>query len=168
MAMSDVRLTGGCQCGAVRYVLTSQPERPCICYCRMCQKASGNIFATFASVELQFFELTRGRIVWWQSSHTGRRGFCSNCGTPVAWGSAEGEDSMSVTIGSLDQPELVKPVIAYDIEAKVFWTDEVVAMRPLKMGEGRTASWPLDKVQQTTRQHPDHDTTGWTPTPSTA
>jgi hypothetical protein len=165
--MGEVRLTGGCQCGAVRYALTKMPERPCICYCRMCQKSVGNIFGTFAGVETEYFELTRGKLAWWQSSHTGKRAFCSNCGTPLAWGSAEGEDWISITIGSLDEPERVKPVIAYDLEAKVPWTDEAVALEALKMGEGRTVTWPLAKVQQTTRQHPDHDTEHWTAHPST-
>ena len=37
--MNTVRLTGGCQAGAVRYVLNEQPPGPHICHCRMCQKA---------------------------------------------------------------------------------------------------------------------------------
>ncbi|MEO6012765.1 MAG: GFA family protein [Devosia sp.] len=162
--MSEVGLTGGCQCGAVRYELDKVPERPCICYCRMCQKASGNIFGTFAGVETSHFKVTRGEIAWWQSSHTGRRGFCRDCGTPLAWGSAEGEDWIAPTIGSFDEPERIKPVFAYDIEAKVPWTDEAIALKPIKLGEGRTSSWPIAKVQQTTRQHPDHDTAEWPPT----
>ena len=29
-------LTGGCQCGAVRYALYAVPPEPSICHCRMC------------------------------------------------------------------------------------------------------------------------------------
>jgi hypothetical protein len=29
-------MTGGCQCGAVRYALYSAPTEPSICHCRMC------------------------------------------------------------------------------------------------------------------------------------
>ena len=39
--MSEQRkpvLTGGCQCGAVRYALYAAPDRAGICHCRMCQK----------------------------------------------------------------------------------------------------------------------------------
>ncbi len=33
-------LTGGCQCGAVRYGLYSRPEGSHLCHCRTCQKGS--------------------------------------------------------------------------------------------------------------------------------
>ena len=46
--MSDFRLTGGCQCGAVRYALLEPPSNPHICHCRMCQKAFGSFFAPLA------------------------------------------------------------------------------------------------------------------------
>jgi hypothetical protein len=36
--------SGGCQCGALRYALRSEPTHTSICWCRMCQKASGNYF----------------------------------------------------------------------------------------------------------------------------
>ncbi len=59
-AMAEPRLTGGCQCGAVRYALLTQPDNPHICHCRMCQKAFGSYFAPLAGVPLDKFEITRG------------------------------------------------------------------------------------------------------------
>jgi hypothetical protein len=35
-------LSGGCQCGAVRYALYAEPEGASVCHCRMCQKADTN------------------------------------------------------------------------------------------------------------------------------
>jgi hypothetical protein len=43
--MTDSPLTGGCQCGAVRYEITGGLGRASICHCRMCQKAFGNALA---------------------------------------------------------------------------------------------------------------------------
>jgi hypothetical protein len=164
--MGEVRLNGGCQCGAVRYVVTRQPEKPCVCYCRVCQKASGNILATFATVPIEAFELTRGEITWWASSEQGERGFCGICGTPVTWRNPVETDQISTTIGSFDKPELVKPTIAYGGEAKISWTDEAVHRQPIRIGDGITAGWPAELVRRTNHQHPDHDTGSWTPHPS--
>ena len=36
--MSEVRLSGGCQCGAIRYEVTMQPEGVHVCHCRMSRK----------------------------------------------------------------------------------------------------------------------------------
>jgi hypothetical protein len=35
---------GGCQCGEVRYRAEGPRDRASVCYCRMCQKASGGPF----------------------------------------------------------------------------------------------------------------------------
>ncbi len=53
-------LTGGCQCGAVRYALYAKPERAGICHCRMCQKAVGGPFFAWAAVRDTDFAWTRG------------------------------------------------------------------------------------------------------------
>ena len=37
-------MSGGCQCGAVRFRVTSF-GRSSVCHCRMCQKATGGLFA---------------------------------------------------------------------------------------------------------------------------
>jgi hypothetical protein len=38
MTNRSAHMTGGCQCGAVRYALMSEPTHASICHCRMCQK----------------------------------------------------------------------------------------------------------------------------------
>ncbi|MFX4721656.1 GFA family protein, partial [Acinetobacter baumannii] len=61
-------LTGGCQCGAIRFALSKAPVRVSICHCRMCQKATGAPFASFADIEQADFTWTRGRPATFQSS----------------------------------------------------------------------------------------------------
>jgi hypothetical protein len=164
----NVRLTGGCQCGAVRYALHKMPERPCICHCRMCQKSSGNIFATFAGVEAEFFELTRGELSFFQTSEKGERCFCNKCGTPLAWRDRD-NPWISVTIGSLDNPEAVRPIRFYGEEGRVSWAMDVVSQHGTKSGtdaSGARNDWPLEEIFRTNRQHPDHDTAMWPPQPS--
>jgi hypothetical protein len=125
--------TGGCQCGAVRYQLLTQPEHACICHCRMCQRASGQPFMAFASVRRENLRWTRGRPSTFVSSNIAERHFCSACGTPLTWLRAE-SGSIAVTIGSLDAPEAVCPVEQFGIESELSWTSELRAL-PAKCTE---------------------------------
>ena len=81
--MSEFRLTGGCQCGAVRYALLEEPTGAHICHCRMCQKAFGSFFAPLTGLPMTAFEITRGELAIFKSSDPTERGFCRNCGTPL-------------------------------------------------------------------------------------
>jgi hypothetical protein len=69
--MSEQRkpvLTGGCQCGAVRYALFARPERVGVCHCRMCQKAVGGPFFAWAAVPETDLAWTRGAPALFASS----------------------------------------------------------------------------------------------------
>jgi hypothetical protein len=86
--MSEQRkpvLTGGCQCGAVRYALFAKPERTGICYCRMCQKAVGGPFFAWAAVDEDDIAWTHGAPAQFASSSAADRGFCARCGTPLTF-----------------------------------------------------------------------------------
>lgn len=113
------RLTGGCQCGAVRYELMEPPVRACICHCRMCQKAAGQPFMAFATVKQEHLNWTRGTPGTYRSSNLAQRGFCKDCGTPLTF-KFEG-DEISVTTGSLDDPMAAPPTVQYGVESMVAW-----------------------------------------------
>ena len=158
-----VRLAGGCQCGAVRFALRAQPHQPCVCTCRMCQKATGSVLPAFAGVNFADFELTRGEIAWWRSSSTGERGFCRGCGTPLAWVDPE-RTYIAFTAGSFDEPERVAPIHSYGAESRVGWLEAAAALPSMRIGiDGRTRDWPHESVRRTNRQHPDRDTEAWPP-----
>ena len=112
-------LTGGCQCGAVRYALYAEPDAD-ICHCRMCQKAVGNVFMAVAGVPLQHFAWTRGEPAVYRSSSAAERGFCRDCGTPLTFRYVA-KDSINVTLGSLDEPAKAKPTKQHGIESRVPW-----------------------------------------------
>ncbi len=83
-------LTGGCQCGAVRYRLMGEPAGASVCYCRMCQKASGGPFMSFGGVGLDELVWTRGTPKIFASSALAERGFCADCGTPMTYRGCRG------------------------------------------------------------------------------
>ena len=51
---------GGCNCGHVRYRMTSEPLTVNCCHCRMCQRLSGTAFALNAMIEADRIELIEG------------------------------------------------------------------------------------------------------------
>jgi hypothetical protein len=157
--MPDPVLTGGCQCGAVRYALHQMPTDPHICHCRMCQKAFGSFFAPLTGVKLDKFELTRGELAIFMSSDETERGFCRNCGTPLTFHYVD-SDRIAVSIGSLDEPERVEPARQYGIEGRLSYFGKLSALP----GDKTTEDDAPDKaaaIHHTNHQHPDHDTPVW-------
>ena len=146
-----VGLTGGCQCGAVRYRLEDAPTGANVCHCRMCQKASGGPFMAFCGLSLDRLVWTRGEPARFASSAVAERGFCAECGTPLTYRILD-RDRISVTIGSLDAPSDVAPKIQYGVESKLAWLDSISTLPPrdLKTLFGTAADIG-------SRQHPDHD-----------
>jgi hypothetical protein len=113
--------TGGCQCGAVRYAFYAPLENAHACHCRMCQRATGGVFALLAGGSPDNFAWTRGTPAFFASSNLARRAFCEKCGTPLSFKYDEPAARMYVTIGSLDNPADISLVKQYGIESRVPW-----------------------------------------------
>jgi hypothetical protein len=158
--MAEVRLTGGCQCGAVRYALHAMPDKPCICHCRMCQKQMGNFFGAFAGAFFKDFELTRGAFSSFQSSDFAERVFCGKCGTPLAFLYLD-RSRIFVTIGSFDEPWRFNPLAQYGAEGRLPWLDEALRMPATVTGEADIQADIRTAERIHPRQHPDHDTAVW-------
>ncbi|HEX9320840.1 MAG TPA: GFA family protein [Xanthobacteraceae bacterium] len=76
-----------------------------------------------------------GRPSIFASSNIVERGFCSACGTPLTYRRIESAN-ISVTIGSLDDPEAARPTRQFGIESELSWIGGLSAL-PAK----RTEDW---------------------------
>jgi hypothetical protein len=149
-------LTGGCQCGQVRYVADVIPKTAHLCHCRMCQKAAGNYFMPLANAPKVTFE-AMGEISWFQSSDPVRRGFCAKCGTPLIFETIDAAH-LNVTLGSLDTPAAIMPVEQSGTEARMPWFDQLPNLRGEVSGASETDGGArLRLIGRTCRQHPDHE-----------
>ena len=155
-------VSGGCQCGAVRYHATEMLDSAHLCHCRMCQKAVGNIFAALVAAPREAVVWTRGTPARFRSSDHVDRGFCRDCGTPLFYENVQGE-RVNFTIGSLDRPQDFPPLGNMGNEARMPWFDTLPSIR----NEGNTGEGVDDDpewaaaIKITNHQHPDHDTDSW-------
>ena len=113
--------TGGCQCGAVRYAFYAPLENSHVCHCRMCQRATGGVFAALAGGSPDNFAWTRGTPDFFASSSLARRGFCGKCGTPLSFQYHTAGARIYTTIGSLDRPQDVELIKQFGIESQLPW-----------------------------------------------
>ena len=109
--------TGGCQCGAVRFKVTQPLGRSVLCHCRMCQKATGNVFAPLVLAEGVEFDGTPARFA---SSEVAFRGFCRECGTPLFYEGRTGQ-GLNLMVGALDDPSIAPAVFHCGTESMVSW-----------------------------------------------
>ncbi|MEZ5666900.1 MAG: GFA family protein [Alphaproteobacteria bacterium] len=147
-------LTGGCQCGAVRYALYAVPSGPHICHCRMCQKAFGSFFAPLAEVALADIAWTRTEPKRFASSALVERGFCPECGTPLTFRYID-RDAIDIALGSLDDPSAVVPARQYGVESRVPYFAALHGL-PESTTEGDVP--PERMAGLKSFQHPDRDT----------
>lgn len=159
--MSDgLALTGGCQCGAVRFTCEAPPANVHVCHCRMCQKAVGGPFAVICPVLKMAFRVTRGALAWFKSSDLARRGFCRDCGTPMIFDYPDYPD-IGILVGTFDSPAAVSPIVQYGIESRLPWFQHL----PELPGDQPTYAVDpesfLPRIRMSNRQHPDHDTDYW-------
>lgn len=108
-------MTGGCQCGRVRYTAEIADDEAYLCHCRMCQRATGGVSIAFRNVPL-------ADVTWqrepdrYRSSSFAQRGFCRECGTPLTY-ERDGADRLDLTVGSFDEPFGFRPVSHSGVES---------------------------------------------------
>jgi hypothetical protein len=125
----------------------------------MCQKAFGSFFAPLAGVPPEKFELTRGTLSIFRSSDAVERGFCDKCGTPLTFHYV-GKPRISISIGSLDQPERVPPELQYGIESRLSYFAGLPSLPGDKTTEEDEPELAA-RIRAANHQHPDHDTAAW-------
>lgn len=121
-------MTGGCQCGAVRYLVRIDSDQAYLCHCRMCQKATGGVAAAFVQVGADAVTWLADP-QWYASSPIARRPFCAKCGTPLGFAFNDGK-GMDLTVGSFDDPSRFHPVSHAGAESlHEAWLDTTILPR---------------------------------------
>ena len=105
--------SGGCACGAVRYVNTCAPVAMLNCHCRDCQRAGGAGYSPTVIVPRSQFIIVKGEPCYFnsnaESGAIAQRAFCGECGSPLFASSSAHPDFVGIRAGSLDDPGWFRP-----------------------------------------------------------
>lgn len=106
MTDTPVGVTGGCLCGAVRYEARVLLKSAYACHCRICQKSTGQPAEIGVPIQAGTLRFVKGEPRRYASSAHGRRAFCGDCGSRLAWQALDPQHDWlsSVNVGSLDEP----------------------------------------------------------------
>jgi hypothetical protein len=99
------RLTGGCMCGAVRYIVTEKPVVTGLCHCNRCRPQSGSAFSTVIFVSRSAVTITGETKVFDDIGTSGLRvlrRYCPNCGSPLTTEFDVTPDLTVIKAGTLD------------------------------------------------------------------
>lgn len=134
-------LTGGCNCGAVRYSIESQPLAVMACHCTSCRRQSGAAYSVNLVVPVDAMTVTGELAVWsdpdTQSGQPVLRQFCGVCGSPIRSLPASAPGIFAVKAGTLDRPDELAPQAHVWTESRIAWVDVPEGMPSFPKNPGR-------------------------------
>lgn len=116
-----MKLSGGCQCGDVRYAIGGATFNSVICHCIDCRKSSGAPAFAWFNVHVSDVRWTAGTIRQFASSDRAVRGFCPRCGTTLTFFEHAWPDVIDIATSSLDDPARVPPQVHLYVASRLAW-----------------------------------------------
>lgn len=123
--MTELPLTGGCNCGAVRYEIIEPLVAASYCHCKRCQRRSGAAASPSAHPAPGSFRITQGedRLKSWQPEYGGEKWFCGDCGSSIYGNNPSHPDPIGVRMGTFDDDPGVRPSTRAFVASAAPWED---------------------------------------------
>ena len=116
-------VTGGCQCGYIRYSIKDTPMRLNICHCTDCQKQSGSAFGMSLVIQPEQLTIVSGTVKEFQTTTDSGRpktcAFCPECGVRIYNRTSA---LCSIKAGTLDDTSHLKPDAQYWTKSRQHWS----------------------------------------------
>ena len=117
-------LTGRCLCGGCSYSIEGDPVVVAHCNCRDCQRLTGaghSTGAMFAEVGISLTGSVALFSLLSDAGNTVTRLFCSACGSPLFGKNTGMPGFMTVSLGTLDDPNVLTPQVAVFARTRPDW-----------------------------------------------
>ncbi|MEO9600852.1 GFA family protein [Parasphingorhabdus sp.] len=105
-------VTGGCQCGAIRYAFQGPVPPAYACHCGECKKQSASAFSMSIPMHYQTLAVTGNSTSFQTESFSGKikhNFFCGNCGTRLWHSGNNPPDAITLKVGTLDESSGITP-----------------------------------------------------------
>jgi hypothetical protein len=119
--MTDRRLKGACECGAVRYRVPDEFLYAANCHCSRCRASTGSAFKPFGGIERSKVEVTDGADrLFIVGDDDGNHTRCAACGSLLFSVVRDGE-YIHVALGSLVDEPSIRPSEHIWVGSKAPW-----------------------------------------------
>jgi hypothetical protein len=121
--MTDLPLTGGCNCGAVRFEVTEPLVVASYCHCKRCQRRSGAAASANAHPAPGAFRIVAGedRLRMWKPDRGGEKWFCGDCGSALFGRNPSHADPIGIRMGAFDDDPGIRPSVRQFVAYAAPW-----------------------------------------------
>jgi len=121
--MTGFPLTGGCNCGAVRFEVTAPLLIASYCHCKRCQRRSGAAASANAHPAPGTFRIVAGedRLRVWKPELGGEKWFCGDCGSSLFGRNPNHADSIGIRMGAFDGDPGIRPTVRQFVAYAAAW-----------------------------------------------
>lgn len=123
-----MRVTGGCQCGAIRYEADVDPATATVCHCHDCQKFSGSGWRATVRTKAEDLKVTGEPRIYVKTAESGTKrsqAFCEACGSALFAFTPPDPAIISIRLGGVDQRADLPPQLQIWCEAALPWALDI-------------------------------------------
>jgi hypothetical protein len=116
-------LTGGCNCGAVRFEVSEPLVAALYCHCTRCQRRTGAGASANARTAPGSFRIVSGedRIRSWQPETGAAKFFCGDCGSALFSATGGDPPGIGVRLGAIDGDPGIRPSAHQYVAYEAVW-----------------------------------------------
>jgi len=118
-------LTGGCNCGAVRFEVSEPFVTATYCHCTRCQRRTGTAASANARTAPGSFRIVQGedRVRAWRPESGAAKYFCGDCGSALFSATDDDPPAIGVRLGAVDGDPGVRPSVHQFVAYAATWEE---------------------------------------------